>query len=486
MKLNQPLGYILFAAVALTSCSKDFLDKEPTTAVSLGSAIATESDLGVALNGTYASLRATDLYGRTLPLKGDLMADNAFVTTANSGRYISFNNFAFNSGDAYALGIWQNAYIAIKNANAVINSSLAAAPNVDQYKGEAYAIRALMHFELVRNYAHPYTVAPTDPGVPVVTAYDAKSLPARNTVAEVYQQVLADLKQAYTLMTKYRGTAYFSKYAARALEARVYQNMGNWEEAKTAALDVINNSGWVMLPAASYVSPSGSTATGNYSPGGYWASPVVQTATKNETLFEVAADINNNNGFDQLGGIYLTIGGYYGDILGTQSLYNLYAATDVRRGLMPTGSRSGQAGTVYLNYKYSNAANNTDKDDIKILRLSDIILIAAEAYYNTGDMVNALKYLNMVAQQRDPAYVGYASTGAQLLEDILTERRKELAFEGHRFWDLVRLKKSWTKVSNQDPASAVTVTPDNNALIFPIPVTEINANPNIVQNPGYN
>ena len=486
-KINSVL--IVALVMLLSACNKSFLNKSPYTANNLATAIVSEADLSVAANGMYASLRATDLYGRSVLLKGDLMADNAFVTTGNSGRYLTLNNFAFNNGDSYALGLWTNAYIAIKYANMIIANTLPASANVSQYVGEAYAIRALMHFELVRNFAHPYTVAPNDPGIPLATKFDLKAfdpyaLPARNTVKEVYAQVIADLEQAYTLQTQYRGTAYFSKYAARALEARVYQNMGDWANAKTMSLDVINNSGWAMLSAAAYAAPSGSTLA-TYSPGGYWANPTVQSSTKNETFFEVAVDVANNGGFDQLGAIYLTTGGNYGDILGTAELYNLYAATDVRKALMFVGTRSGQAGNAYMNFKYSNAGNGSDKDDIKILRLSDIILIAAEAYYNAGDQANAVLYLNNVAKQRDPSYAGYTSTGAQVLEDILTERRKELAFEGTRLWDLMRLQRSWVKVKNQNPLTTINVTPDNVALIYPIPVAEINANPNIKQNPGY-
>ncbi len=491
MKSKIFIPYIITASIILlSSCSKSFLDKKPFTSNDLSTAISSEADLGVAINGMYASLRATDLYGRSVPLKGDLMADNAFVATANSGRYLPLNNFSFNNADSYALGLWTNAYIAIKYANTIITTSLPTSATVSQYVGEAYAVRALMHFELVRNFAHPYTVAPNDPGIPIVSTFDIKNfdpyfLPSRNTVKEVYTQIIADLEKAYGLLTQYRGTAYFSKYATRALEARVYQNMGDWANAKITAVDVINNSGWTILSASAYVAPSGTTAAGNYSPGGYWANPAVQSGSKNETLFEVAADLASNNGFDQLGAIYLTTGGNYGDILGTAELYNLYSATDVRKGLMPIGARSGQAGTVYLNYKYSNAANGTDKDDIKILRLSDIILIAAEAYYSTGDIPNALIYLNKIAIQRDPSFTGYTSAGAQVLEDILTERRKELAFEGSRLWDLIRLQRSWTKIKNQNPLNTISVTPSNQALIYPIPVAEMNANANMIQNPGY-
>ena len=493
--MKYTLLYIVLIAGALFSpaCSKNYLTRAPYNALPLPSAIQSVSDLQVADAGMYAALRNTDLYGRTLPVKGDLMGDNIFVTTANSGRYIAFNNFAFTNADANVAVVWSQAYVAIKYANTIINTTVSQSDaSVANYVGEAYAIRALMHFELVRNFAHPYTLAPNDPGVPIVTKFDSSALPARSSVKDVYTQIISDLEKAYTLMTLYRGTAYFSKYSARALEARVYQTMGDWPNALTTSLDVISNGGWVMLKASDYVSATGSLGANagksTYSPGGYWNNPGVQASSKNETLFEVASDLANNNGFDQIGFIYLQVGGGYGDMMGTDDLYALYSATDARKGLYPRGPagyRSGQGGNINLNYKYPNPAGSGDKDDTKVLRLSDILLIAAEAYYHAPDNTNANKYLNMVAQQRDPSFTGWNDAGAQVLEDILTERRKELAFEGSRFWDLVRLGRSWTKIKNQSPLTTLSIAPGNNALIFPIPVAEINANPKILQNPGY-
>ncbi len=463
-----------FAIAGLSSCNKEFLNDKPTTSVLLTDAIQSESDLQVATAGIYSALRAVDLYGRTLPVKGDLMGDNTFVITSNSGRYTTLNAYIFTANDSYALGIWQNAYLTIKYANTVIAAAatLPTSANVKQYLGEAYAIRALMHFELVRNFAPAYTLDNTKLGIPLVLKYDQNVLPQRNKISEVYTQVIADLESAYSLLSVYRGTAYFSKYSARALEARVYQSMGDWANAKTTALDVINNGGFTLTPSASYVS--------------YWNNPSVQASGKVETLFEVASDVANNNAFDQIGYIYQQIAGNgYGDILATADLAGLYATTDVRKSLISTGTRSGQSGTAYFCLKYPNPSNTTDKDDTKVLRLSDILLIAAEAYYNANDFVNANIYLNKVAQQRDPSFLGYANTGAQVLEDILTERRKELAFEGSRFWDLVRLKRTFTKISNQSPLTTISVAPGNIALVFPIPQAEINANPNITQNTGY-
>jgi hypothetical protein len=95
----------------------------------------------------------------------------------------------------------------------------------------------------------------------------------------------------------------------------------------------------------------------------------------------------------------------------------------------------------------------------------------------------------MVAMQRDPVFPGYTSTGPQFLEDILTERGKELAWEGYRFWDFYRLPRSFVKPQAQDASKviiqSITVTPTTLNIIFPIPKDEILVNPNITQNNGY-
>src|SRR6202000_2136911 len=100
--------------------------------------------------------------------------------------------------------------------------------------------------------------------------------------------------------------------------------------------------------------------------------------------------------------------------------------TDARKGLIITGTRGGN--TVLVNNKYSNAANQSDKDDIKIIRYAEVLLTLAESYARTGDQADALKYLNQVAKTRDPSFGGYADSGTTLINDIINERRKELAF----------------------------------------------------------
>src|SRR5215211_7114301 len=252
---------------SMTSCKKDFFDLEPTNSVALNSAIKSEADLNAATNGMYNGLRSVNLYGRTLIVKGDLMGDDVYLKTGNSGRYLWARDYNATAANTDMEGVWNSAYSTIKNANAIIASSLPTSAIVDELKGEAYTIRALMHFELLKNFAKPYTVDPNALGVPIVTKFDQNALPARNTVKEVYQQIIADLNQAYTMVklnlgqsftitstntTRTKNTSYITKYAVKALLARVYQHMGDWTNAKDAALDVINNGGFTLVDTTGY------------------------------------------------------------------------------------------------------------------------------------------------------------------------------------------------------------------------------------------
>jgi hypothetical protein len=478
------------AAIIMFGCSKQFLDAKPYGSVVLSQAINSEDDMNTAVNGLYSSLRATDLYGRTFAVKGDLMADNMFLSNQNSGRYLSFNNYNFTKTDSYASAVWINAYSSIKNANLVINSGLdpAKSVNVSQLLSEAYAIRAMIYFDLVRNYGLPYTVG--DPksnlGVPIVTTFDATIKPARATVAAVYAQVLADLTKAISLAKNNQGetmtftatnktrainSSFMSKYAIKLLAARVYQNMGDWTNAKLYASDVIANSGFTLVTAANLIS--------------YWKGATPLTS-KTETMFEVTSDANNNVSDGTLANLYVPKPtGSYGDELATKGFYDSFTATDVRKGLISPSTRSGQAGTAYYITKYPIDVINYD--DVKIIRFSEAYLILAEAQYNLADIAGANATLNTLVLQRDPSKV-YASTGTQVLDDIISERSKEFAFEGYRFWDLMRLNLTFNKPQTQDANNVYTYTavaPGNANRLFPIPNDEILVNPNVKQNPGY-
>jgi hypothetical protein len=455
---------LVVGMVSIVSCKKEFLELTPPTSLPPDIALATEADLNLALRGAYAGLRATDLFGRTVPVIGDVMADNAYQSSQNTNRYTAFNGYTFTPNDANVTGLWGLAYTAILRANNIINSDVASNPNVDQYKGEAYAIRALSYFTLVRYFARPYTDDPSGPGVPIITVFDPELKPGRNTVQEVYDLIIDDLSQAYNLMTKFTNSSQFSKYAARGLQAKAYLTMGDKANALTAALDVINNSGFTVVSAANHQA--------------YWTNPAIRT-DKVETLFEVSSDAVGNNQFDALSYLY-SQGGNYGDLLHSDSLYSLFTATDVRRTLYPTGTRPAGNPVVFVE-KYPAILG--DRSDTKVLRLSEMYLIAAEASL-PGNEADALMYVNYITSRRSANPI--ASSGTQLFEDIITERRKELAFEGDRYMDLQRLMRD--VVRNDDyPALALLIEYSNHRRILPIPQAELDANPIIrgEQNPGY-
>ncbi|MCX2738417.1 RagB/SusD family nutrient uptake outer membrane protein [Pontibacter anaerobius] len=459
--LNILLAGLLTTGM-LSSCDKDFLDQSPYTGINSGEALLTDNDVLTALYATYSGLQSSDLYGRTIPVIGDLLADNTFVSTYNAGRYLEFEGYFFTRNTGNISGLWSDAYTVIARTNNIVDSeqtTVTDQANVDQYKGEAYAIRALMYFELVRHFADPYTENPNAAGVPIVLKTDKDSEPARNSVAEVYAQIQADLDKAIGLMTKTSNSGRFSQAAAKALKAKVSLNMGDYEQALMLADDVISNSGVPLVSYQNLVS--------------YWASPRPSNV---ETLFEVISTETDNMGTNELGYIYHQ--GGYGDILANPELYDSYASTDARKNLIIKGKRNRGENPAYIVNKYSNISG--DRDDKKVLRISEMYLIAAEAAYRLGDEVSALTYLNTLVAERDPSMV-YVSTGEQLLQDIITERRKEMAFEGERLHTLNRLQRDI--VARPDGPAEIPFSSDKR--ILPIPQTEIDANENIEQNPGY-
>jgi hypothetical protein len=469
IRISKYIGWVgVILLGSFSSCKKNYLNLNPPTSLTPTQALGTEADLLVALRGAYAGLRGVDFYGRTIPVLGDVMADNAYQHSLNTNRYTLYNNYTYNTTDGNVLGFWTSAYSVILRANNIITSSVGANANVDQYRGEAYAIRALCYFTLIRCMAKPYTDDPSGLGVPIVTSYNATLKPARNKISEVYSLILADLTSAYTLMTKYSNSSQFSKYAAKALQAKVYLTMGDKANAKTAALDVINNGGFTSITTTTHAA--------------YWSNSVVRT-DKVETLFEVSSDAVGNLAFDALSYLY-SQGGNYGDLICSDELFALFSPADSRTALYPVVPRpiGPPAGANIVSVAKFPVISG-DLSDTKILRLSEMYLIAAEASLPTNE-ADALTYVNYITSRRGATAI--ASTGSQLFEDIITERRKELAFEGDRYMDLMRLKRDVVRSVNY-PAAARNILYSNFRRIFPIPQTELDANASIrtQQNPGW-
>lgn len=451
--------------VSLVSCADDFLELNPHQSVSLDGAIQSVDDYNAAIYGTYSAMQSSNYYGRYFVLVPDVMSDDV-KQNSQANRARDFSDYVVNSNDGIASGMFNTIYNTILRANTVINAKAeipaAVKAQVDQVVGEAYAIRALAHFDLVRMFAQHYGFSSgnTHAGISIVTEFDQNSKPGRNTVAEVYAQVLSDLNQAITLMTiKPPKTSRFSKEAAQALLARVYLYMGDFAKAEAAASSVISSNKFSLVTNANYIKG--------------W-----ENGFSSESIFEVAFNSVDNNGSDALGRMYIVEG--YGDYLPSQDVLGLIPAGDVRLGLFKADKNlSGPYGTVRMNkYPSTLGINNT-----VVLRLSEMYLIRAEARAKTGNEAGAIEDLNRIRKRGLATAADVSATGAALVTEIEKERRIELMFEGHRLWDLMRNKRNLTRTNCTN--SVCTLTYPNDRFVAPIPQSEMDANTNMTQNPGY-
>ncbi len=317
----------------------------------------------------------------------------------------------------------------------------------------AYFTGALAHFDLLRQYGPQYAGGGTL-GVPYVTTFRGDDLiPARNTVAEVKEAIYNDLDQAYNLMSSSDSAdkQYPSKFAAKAIESRLALYFKEWSRASEAAHTVINSGQYTIASASSFVK---SFAVDNAS----------------NSIFELAFSNIDNVGINGLGYIYR--GNNYGDIEVLPLILDLYEEGDVRADVL------GYEGKLLRNMgKYPELQGF---DNISLIRIEEIVLNNAEALFEQGQVGAAIAELNKITTARNASPYEGSITKA----DILNERRKELIFEGFRFFDLSRSGLPIPKVSPLQNIET-TIPAGDFRYALPIPQPETDANSNIEQNQGY-
>ncbi|TRZ41286.1 RagB/SusD family nutrient uptake outer membrane protein [Robertkochia solimangrovi] len=467
---NIRIPFISFITLlCVTSCSNDFLDIDPEQNVAAENAITDLKTLQTAMNGVYSTLQNNDYYGRSMYVIPELMADNLYLSSRNTGRYLDYNNFVVSDEDAYAEGTWNALYVVVANANRAIagGESLTAISDtqqnqIDQLVGEAYAIRALAHFDLVRLFAQPfnYTDDASHPGIPVISTVNEDEIrPARNSVAEVYQQIVGDLQLAISYMSTNTADGRFSMSAAKALAARVALYKEDYAMAISYATEVIDGGNFDLIGYEDYAA--------------IWASEYNE-----ESIFEIVNTIADNAGTNGLGHYFDPDG--YADALATTDLFDSYASGDIRLSTLVPGSKTGAEEEALFVGKFPQGTSHDD--NVRILRLAEQYLIRAEAYAKTDQEQEARADVNTIIQRALPGTAEVTETGEALLIRILDERRKEFAFEGQRLFDLNRNKMDVEIVQGENVIHAIY---PNEKFILPIPLSEMNANPNMEQNPGY-
>jgi hypothetical protein len=443
--------FSLFAlALAAISCNK-VLDVKPTDSVDASDAIKNKAGVEHALIGSYNSLQATGLYYLNAILVSDVASDN-LTHTGTMMEYSQIENKPIPAENSIVEGMWSGAYNGIN----CVNNILVKLPGIKditqeeykQYEGEALFIRALLHYYLTAYFG----------GVPIQTqpTLDLSRINiARNTLDEVYTQIITDLTTAKANLstTKVKGRA--NSFVASALLAKVYlskfQQLGDQASAGLA----IEEANRVI-------------SEGGYSLAADYAGLFVPANNSSESVFEVVFDAQN---YTRLAQYFFSrnLSGRY-EIAPQAELIQSYEPGDTLR-LSATIAYDTVTKQPY-GFKYKDVSGGTDH--VYVFRYAEMFLIRAEALaYSNGDIASIQSDINMIRHR-----AGLANTTAATIADLKTaidyECRHEFAFEGHRWSDLVRTNRA---------VSVLGI--DQKYTLFPIPLSEMQTNNLMEQNPGY-
>ncbi|TAF67320.1 MAG: RagB/SusD family nutrient uptake outer membrane protein [Cytophagales bacterium] len=473
---------ILFALVltlTMTQC-RMIEDQKPQQSITPEVALGSPSAARAAILGAYSTVQSANYYGLRYLLFPDMHgAGTANMNLRHSGTFPSFAqiaNRAILTDNVEVSNMWSVIYSGINDANQIIDKVSKINDPAFTDKGnilaEAYFLRAFHYFNLVRYWGGvPLVLTPTDKA-----EVGALQVP-RATVAEVYTQILADLNFALgvntslnaslgttiTLPTTYgttaarKGRATIS--AANALKARVHL----YRSSSGLAVE------WNDAIAAAQAASSGFSLVGTFS-------DLFVARNTSESIWEIQFDNVDQNSI----AFFLLPGANGGrnEMRPTSQLQGIYATGDTRR--INTASVAGGTATTTTStagLKYFRVT--TGDDYVIVFRLAEMILTRAEALVerNTGtDLTDAVTLINQIRTRAGlAAYAGLVDQ-ASLRTEVFNQRRAELALEGHFFFDLVRTNRA---------AAYFGATWNANQALFPIPLREINANPKLVQNPGY-
>jgi hypothetical protein len=467
---------VLVAALIFVSC-EEFLTEEPILQQSTELTLATFDGLDNAMFGAYAPLVSTNWYGASFVLDAEMRSGNGYRdVNKNSGRYTVPYDFSYTSTATPAL--WGTAYYVISAVNNVIANLDGKAgvegvtqQDVDNLHAEALFLRALSHFDLVRTYAKQYTVDKTAPGVPYVKITDPAGKPARDAVDTVYTNILADLTTAEELIDDSysregvaSATSVASKLAIQALLSRVYLYMGEWQKSADYATTVINSGKYSLWGADEYADAF-----------------KADVQTGGEVIFDVyGLKSNSYDGYwDAI--TWLTNPDGYSDCASSNDLISLYEEGDVR-GDMFIGNPEKAPGTFWTT-KYAGKDKGTpDVSNTIVLRLSEMYLNRAEAITRGATVAGttAVSDINAIRTNRGASEITSAG-----VNDVLNERRLELAWEGHFWYDLARTKGSVTRTHYSGAEVNRNIPADSKFWALPINKRELDVNENLVQNPGY-
>lgn len=478
--------YALALLATLMSSCENLLKVDPRQSIDTEVALNSAELVRAAVTNVYTYLKAQALYGRDLLAISECLADNTRIINRAGGRFVNEGNNVPNNH----LGGWGTYYGGINEANLILRAlpsrTFFTQTQKDEIEGELKFLRALFYFDLMRVYAFdPGSIIGSldKGGVPLmlegVNSPSEVVYPARASVKEVYEQIYKDLSDAVAKAPTTGAPSRVTRAAANALFARVALYNNDFDNAVKYATAAIGGGVGRFVASNEYVA----SWRANSHPESIFE---VLFQTRQESL-----GVNNSlqSAYTSIESVSvatalaasrpnpLPVAAGWGAVVPTTAFLNLHTAADVRRQVYQDGlNRSntivtectkflGKSGVIYM-------------DNVPVIRLSELFLIRAEALARSNkDLPTALADVNRI-RTRAGLTALTNPTQAQLITEVALQRRLELAFEGHRWFDLKRLGQDVVKSTGNLPYGDFRI-------LAPLPLSEIQANNKMVQNAGY-
>ena len=487
--------------LGLASCD---LDIQPYDGKPPEEALDSAEGLRAATRGNYQIMVSS--YAKRLNFSTAFSSDNITLSGVTGCPCFYMNNYGHFPNMGWMPGFWQQAYQVIHGANQVIESVGAdASTEFAHLKGENFFLRALVHHQLARRFARPYVQGREQPGIPIIdsTGY-VDAMPARNTVGEVYDFIVADLQKAAELMTIDKPNIRATKESAWALLSRVYLAMEENEQTIEYANRVLEADRYQLVDTETFRTYSESPPEGNP-----------------ETIFAIKFTPADNNGQGALCSMYYTsetnVG--WGEVYASRpyrALLDQYPEDARHAFIEPQYQRDANGDIVrdengdpvlqerngyekYFSDKLCKQGGQAMLYSPVILRLAEMYLNRAEARAKLGQPEGAIADMNRIRERAglsgEALYaVGDLGDHDTVLDAVLAERRLEFFLEGHRKYDLLRNGRPMVRtypgvhLNPSNPgvnmeAGTQIIPADHDRVIYYIPEQEINVNPNLEQNP---
>ena len=482
MKKNIYHLALIVSLILFSSCSKDFTETQFFQSDSASEGITSVEQLSSLLRGAYVSMRDANYLGCNYRAYAEVRSDEMHYLF-NAPSLTEVATYTLSGQDVYSPPefTWKTIYQVVASANIVLsapddlpwgegNTPQERTNEVKKLKAQAYTVRALAFFDLLRLYGQKYTGGTL--GIVLPTRYDANARSTRATIAQTEAQIEADFQKALELFGQVANSQgrtivdlvdpahknYISPLAVKALQSRYYLYKGEWQRAAECAQEVILSG---MYQPASTTELRSS----------------FQKANTPNSVFELTVGVNGSL-FTQSYDFLINSQGA-GELAVPQQTQLLYDPSDVRASLIVLEDIFGRD-MCYLNNKFSDLQGNSN---IKVIRYEEVLLNAIEALLHSGDDETALTLYNELRGQR-----GLSEVTSVSLDELKKERVRELLGEGFRYWDLLR----WGDTVPQGNIDG-SFSPSNNKTVpnrlfaFPIPQTE-RMSPNskgVQQNEGY-